>query len=314
MIEGMNNKKAPREDGITAEIYKLTFKIFPKSFTAMYNGCLKNGIFPERWKKAKIIPIMIPGTQTCEEVTKDRPISFLNVGGKILERALINRLNHYMYSTEFLNKNQYGFILQTSTTDAIMALKDFVQEGFSKGEIAAIVSLDVEGAFKSAWAPNVLKNLQESGCPRNLYNLTKNYFSKRRATMATNNMKLERAVSKGCPQGSCLRPGMWNIFYNSLLKLKFTSSTKIIAFADDLILLTRGETVSEIENIANLELTKISTWARENKVRFNGKKSKAMLMTRRKRKERGEVEVYLNNKLLLQVKTIKYLAIIIEKN
>jgi len=147
--------------------------------------------------------------------------------------------------------------------------------------------------------------LQESGCPRNLYNLTKNYFSKRRATMATNNIKLERAVSKGCPQGSCLGPGMWNIFYNSLLKLKFTSSTKIIAFADDLLLLTRGETVSEIENIANLELTKISTWARENKFRFNEKKSKAMLMTRRKMKERGEVEVYLNNKLLRQLKTMK---------
>jgi len=170
------------------------------------------------------------------------PISLLNVGGKILERALINRLNHYMYLTEFLNKNQYGFIPQTSTIDAIMAFKNFVQEGFSKGEITAIVSLDVEGAFNTAWAPSVLKHLQESGCLRNLYNLTKNYFSKRRATMAKNNMKLERAVSKGCPQGSCLGPGMWNIFYNSLLKLKITSSTKIIAFADDLLLLTRGET------------------------------------------------------------------------
>jgi len=103
VIEGMNNEKAPGEDGITAEIYKLTFKIFPKSITAMYNGCLKIGIFPERWKKAKIIPIMKPGIQTCEEVTKYRPISLLNVGGKILERALINRINHYMYSTEFLN-------------------------------------------------------------------------------------------------------------------------------------------------------------------------------------------------------------------
>jgi len=36
-------------------------------------------------------------------------------------------------------------------------------------------------------------------------------------------------------------------------------------------------------------------------------------MMRRKRKERGEVEVYLNNKLLRQVKTMKYLGIIIDK-
>jgi len=54
-----------------------------------------------------------------------------------------------------------------------LALKYFVQEVFSKGEITAIVSLDVQGVFKSPCAPNVLKNLQEIGCPRNLYNLNK---------------------------------------------------------------------------------------------------------------------------------------------
>jgi len=58
-----------------------------------------------------------------------------------------------------------------------MAVKKYVQEGFSRGEITVTVSLDVEGAFNSAWWPSVLKNLQESGCPRNLFNLTKNYFS-----------------------------------------------------------------------------------------------------------------------------------------
>ena len=35
-------------------------------------------------------------------------------------------------------------------------------------------------------------------------------------------------------------------------------------------------------------------------------------MTRRKRKEREDVEIYLNNKPLRQVKTMKYLGIIID--
>ena len=157
VIEGMNNKKAPGEDGITAEIHKLTFKMFPKSITVLYNSCLKNGVFPDRWKKAKIIPITKPGTQNSKDVTKYRPISLLNVRGKILEKVLINRINHHIYSTEFLNKNQYGFIPQTSTIDAIMAMKEFIQEGFAKGEITVTVSLDVEGAFNSAWALSVLK-------------------------------------------------------------------------------------------------------------------------------------------------------------
>jgi hypothetical protein len=112
VIESMNNKKAPGEDVITAEIFKQTLKIFTKSITARYYGCLKNEIFPEIWKKAIIIPITKPDTQNSQDVTKYRPISLLNIGGKIIEKALINRINYHIYTAEFLNKNQYGFIPQ----------------------------------------------------------------------------------------------------------------------------------------------------------------------------------------------------------
>ena len=37
-----------------------------------------------------------------------------------------------------------------------------------------------------------------------------------------------------------------------------------------------------------------------------------MLMTRRKRKERKELEIYLNDKTLLQVHSLKYLDIILD--
>jgi len=73
-------------------------------------------------EEAKIILITKPDTQNSKDVTKYRPISLFNVGGKVLEKALINRINH-IYSTEFLRKNQYGFIPQTSTIDAIMFVK-----------------------------------------------------------------------------------------------------------------------------------------------------------------------------------------------
>jgi hypothetical protein len=52
------------------------------------------------------------------------------------------------------------------------------------------------------------------------------------------------------------------------------SGTKIVAFADDLLLLTRGKSVSEMENIANVELKKVSRLAKENKVRFNDQSQK----------------------------------------
>jgi hypothetical protein len=61
----------------------------------------------------------------------------------------------------------------------------------------------------------------------------------------------------------------------------------------------------------NIEMNKISMWAKNNKINFNEQKSKVMVISRRKRRENKEISVYMNNKLLEQVQKIKHLGIII---
>jgi hypothetical protein len=75
---------------------------------------------------------------------------------------------------------------------------------------------------------------------------------------------------------------------------------------------TRGKTVLEAENIAKIEMTKISSWATANKIRFNDSKSKTMLLSRRKRKEQKEIYIFLNNRQITQVYSLKYLGIIFD--
>jgi hypothetical protein len=62
----------------------------------------------------------------------------------------------------------------------------------------------------------------------------------------------------------------------------------------------------------NLEMRKIQDWAQSNKMKFNENKSKAMLMSRRRRKGKKYTEIYVNNKKLQQVNNIKYLGIIFD--
>ena len=200
-VESMNNKKAPGDDGITGDIYNCAFKTLPKYITAIYNGCLKNGIFPTRWKRAKLIPIIKPGCEKSHEVSKYRPISLLNVGGKVLEKLLINRINHHLFTNDYASNNQYGFTPQRNTTDAALAAREYIEEGFGTGEVVALVSLDVAGAFNSAWWPSILKTLRDCGCPRNLLNLTKSYFTNRVAILQTNNNTIEAEITKGAPKG-----------------------------------------------------------------------------------------------------------------
>jgi ribonuclease HI len=313
IIASLGEKKAPGDDAITAEIYKHTYEMLPNYITALYNGCLRLGVFPTRWKRAKVIPIVKPGRENCEEVSKYRPISLINVGGKVLEKLMINRINYHANSHEFLNTNQYGFTPQRGTTEAAMEVKEYVLEALAAGEIIAIIGLDVKGAFDAAFWPGILNELRTSGCPRNLYNLTNDYFNNRTATLSSNSIRVEKRVTRGCPQGSCSGPGYWNLQYNTLLNIEFRGRTKIVAFADDLILAIKGDTIGAVENYSNGELKKITDWAKRNKITFNEEKSKVMLVSRRKRKDARSLNVYLNNKKLEQVPTMKYLGIIMDQ-
>jgi hypothetical protein len=112
------------------------------------------------------MPIVKPGKEGSDEVSKYRPISLLDSGGKVLEKLLINKINHHVYSREHMNENQFGFRPQKSTIDAAMAIKTFVQESLDAGEVIALVSLDVQGAFDAARWPGVLRELKESKCPK----------------------------------------------------------------------------------------------------------------------------------------------------
>jgi len=79
-----------------------------------------------------------------------------------------------------------------------------------------------------------------------------------------------------------------------------------------LIIIIKAESITEAENIANVQMNKITAWAKVNKIRFNEAKSKVMLMSRRKRKEQKDVDTYLNNKPIPQVHRLKYLGIIFD--
>jgi len=115
-----------------------------------------------------------------------------------------------------------------------MAVKGFAETHLQQRNVVIMTSLDVQGAFDAAWWPAILYNLRKLQCPSNLYNLTRSYFSDRVAILCANTYRKERKVTKGCPQGSCCGPGLWNVLYNTILDLDFSSNTKAIAFADSL--------------------------------------------------------------------------------
>jgi ribonuclease HI len=309
VVKKFNPKKAPGEDGLTSGIILQVFRSFPSFLTEEYNKCLKDGCFPKQWKRSSIIPIIKPGKEDKVDASKYQPISLLNVAGKVLDKLMIDRILHHVHSTAGLNTHQYGFTPKRGTVDAAMTVKAITEENLGQNNCTSVVSLDVRGAFDAAWWPSILCNLKELKCPKNLYNLSRSYFSNRTASLHGNTMKIEKPVTVGCPQGSCSGPGFWNILYNSPLNMEFTHHTRVIAFANDLMVLTRDKSALEAENYANQDLKRIENWARNNKMQFNEHKSKVLLVTGKKSEANATLNIYFNNKRLEQVSDLKYLGI-----
>jgi hypothetical protein len=54
--------------------------------------------------------------------------------------------------------------------------------------------------------------------------------------------------------------------------LEYRTQNKVIAFAGDLLLAVKAESIREAENITNIEMNKILTWAKNNKLNERNQK------------------------------------------
>jgi hypothetical protein len=125
-------------------------KNFSHLLPTIYSECLQTGCFAKKCKTAKIIPITKLGNENLKDVSKYRTISQIDVGGKGLEKILINRTMLHIYSNNILNQNQYGFTTRKSTKDVSLVVKDYIEEGLRRGQITILVSFGVRGGFDAA--------------------------------------------------------------------------------------------------------------------------------------------------------------------
>jgi hypothetical protein len=103
---------------------------------------------------------------------------------------------------------------------------------------------------------------------------------------------------------------LWNILYNSLLSLKYSHNTEVLAFADDLIIL-KGSNAKEAEMYCNQDVKIISKWEKNNKITFNENKSKVLLISKNKKRIDGQINIFLNTRRLDLVEELKYLGILV---
>lgn len=170
---------------------------------------------------------------------------------------------------------------QRSTEDSLYILMKHIRNKLDQKKIVVLVSLDIEGAFDSAWWPAIRVRLAEEKCPGNLRGVMDSYLKDRKVRVRYAGEEFSKKTSKGCVQGSIGGPILWNLLLDPLLKSLEARRDYCQAFADDIVLVFDGDTALEIQGRANAALEHIQAWGIKNKLKFAPQKTNAMIITRK---------------------------------
>ena len=146
-----------------------------------------------------------------------------------------------------------------STEDAIHHIINIAEKQTKPKELEflLIILLDIKSAFDNCWFPHILKQLKRKRCPKNLYDIIESYLNDRFSILKTGNITISKKLDKGCPQGSALGPGLWNINYDNLLEIETPKNSEIMGFCDNTKVLVFGKDIKQIEINANQILEKM---------------------------------------------------------
>ena len=199
----------------------------PSLVTLIINQSLNTGIFPERLKIAKVIPIYKKDDAKMFE--NYRPISILPAISKILEKTIFNELHDYFQDNKLYCKNQYGFRRNQSTEYAALELIDRVILDMDKSEIPFSIFIDLSKAFDTLDHNILINKLQYYGIKDTALDLFQSYLSNRRQYVQIgNNKSATTAITTGVPQRSILGPQLFIIYINDIIKFSTLFHTIII--------------------------------------------------------------------------------------
>ena len=176
--------KAPGIDGIPMQLIKGSFQFISEPLMHIINLSLQSGIYPDRLKTAKVVPIyktVVPIYKTDDpELFKNyRPISILSNFSKVFERVMYNRLIEFIERFEILYCYQFGFRKNNSTNFALIHLTNKIATAIDQNKITAGVFVDLSKAFDTLNHQILFSKLERYGIRGVALQWIKSYFENR---------------------------------------------------------------------------------------------------------------------------------------
>ena len=267
-------------------IYKIIADIIAPLLSDLINEAVSSGIYPDAFKTARVTPIHKSGPKF--DVKNYRPISVLPFMNKVFERVLHTRLIKFCYKYDLIFEDQYGFLKNKSTTDAILKFTQECYAALNSKQPLISVFLDFSKAFDTICHDILLRKMEAYGIRMTNLDLFKSYLSNRSQYVQIDGISSQSTeITCGVPQGSILGPLLFLLYINDFNKCSrsqiFNNGTEclnFIHFADDSTLYAKEESMQQLAQKINLQLQNVVRWLHINRLSLNVAKSSFTVFSR----------------------------------
>ena len=272
VINDMDPKKVT-SGPIPTKILKLVTREVCVPIAKCINLAIDIDIFPSELKFADVLPIHKGKDSFLPE--NYRPISILPAISKIFEKLLEKQM--YTFMENKLSDLLCGFRKRHGTQHALFKLLQKWQQTLDSSKKVGTVLIDLSKAFDTLPHDLLPAKLKAYGFSKKSVKFLSSYLNHRFQRVKLSSVFSEwLEVILGVPQGSILGPLLFNIFINDLVF--FIEKTDLCNFADDNTLSSCSQSLDEVIDSLQNDLSIALKWFKWNQLVANPNKFQVMFL------------------------------------
>jgi len=278
-------QKTPCPDRLEFKAIRLLWDWDSQRIINIVEVSFRLGIHPRVWKEARGVVIPKPNKPDYGVAKAYRVITLLNCLGEVVEKVAANGIAEECERRRLFHDGQFACRKRRSAIDAVGRLMKKVEEAWGRGNTAAVLLMDVKGAFPHVAKGNLIKRMEDMGFEADLVGWVESFMEERRVIISMDGKKGDSMdVETGVRQGSPVSPVLIVIYLSGLFDQveneEEEGGSEGITFVDDVAWVVEGENVGECTQRLEKCAADTTIWAKKNACQFDIEKTEAMLFTR----------------------------------
>lgn len=166
LLKNLDSNKGAGPDEIPPIFIKECASALVYPLMLIFKKSLVTGVFPSKWKIAKVVPVH--KSDTDDMVSHYRPISILSTCAKIFESLICPYIQNHLKL--YLSDDQHGFVGARSTSTNLVPFTEVLIKAIDSGHQADVIYTDFSKAFDKICHKILIQKLRAYGITGTLLN------------------------------------------------------------------------------------------------------------------------------------------------